>query len=550
MSDWTLSKHPTFPAVPGPVVVCVMDGVGIGRGDGADAVAAARTPNLDWLRDETPTTSLAAHGLAAGMPSDADMGNSEVGHNHLGAGRIFAQGATLVSEAVRSGRLFEGPVWRELVGQVARTGEPLHLIGLLSDGNVHSHVDHVTALLRRADADGVERARIHVLLDGRDVHETSALDYVEPLEALLAELRDKGRDYRIASGGGRMLVTMDRYEADWRIVERGWKTHVLGEARGFASAREAIETFRKEEPGLSDQFLPPFVIVDEAGAPLGPIRDGAGVVFLNFRGDRAIEITRAFEEEDFTVFERGSRPDVLFAGMMQYDGDLGIPSRFLVEPPAIDRTVGEYLARNGVTQLAISETQKFGHVTYFWNGNRSGAFDEGSETYIEIRSDTRPFEERPWMKAAEISDRLIEELRSGRHRHARVNYPNGDMVGHTGRFEAARMAVEAVDLQIGRLLPVIRELDGALLLTADHGNADDMFEVDSEGQLVRDADGRPKVRTSHTLNPVPCSIYVPGTRVALRQGLEHPGLANVAATLLQLLGYAAPADYEPSLLAE
>ncbi|MBW2374015.1 MAG: 2,3-bisphosphoglycerate-independent phosphoglycerate mutase, partial [Deltaproteobacteria bacterium] len=216
----------------------------------------------------------------------------------------------------------------------------------------------------------------------------------------------------------------------------------------------------------------------------------------------------------------------------------------------IDRTVGEYLSRNGVTQLAISETQKFGHVTYFWNGNRSGAFDEGSETYIEIRSDTLPFEERPWMKAAEITDRLIEELRSGRHRHARVNYPNGDMVGHTGRFEAARMAVEAVDLQIGRLLPVIRELDGALLVTADHGNADDMFEVDSEGQLARDAEGRPKVRTSHTLNPVPCSIYVPGTRAALRQGLEHPGLANVAATLLQLLGYAAPADYEPSLLAE
>jgi len=484
-----------------------------------------------------------------GLPSDADMGNSEVGHNALGAGRVFDQGAKLVAGAIRSGTIFTGEVWPALAAR-GREGGALHLIGLLSDGNVHSHVDHLAAMLRRADADGVERARVHVLLDGRDVHETSALDYVEPLEALLAELRAKGRDYRIASGGGRMLVTMDRYEADWRIVERGWKTHVLGEARGFASAREAIETFRKEEPGLSDQFLPPFVILDDAGAPLGPIRDGAGVVCLNFRGDRAIEITRAFEDEDFTAFERGSRPDVLFAGMMQYDGDLGIPSRFLVEPPAIDRTVGEYLARNGITQLAISETQKFGHVTYFWNGNRSGAFDEASETYLEIRSDTLPFEERPWMKAAEITDRLIEELRGGAHRHARVNYPNGDMVGHTGRFEATRMAVEAVDLQIGRLLPVIRELDGALLVTADHGNADDMFEVDAEGQLVRDAEGRPKVRTSHTLNPVPCSIYVPGTQEALRQGLEHPRTANEAATLLQLLGYAAPDDYQPSLLAD
>jgi 2,3-bisphosphoglycerate-independent phosphoglycerate mutase len=483
------------------------------------------------------------------MPSDADMGNSEVGHNHLGAGRVFSQGATLVSEAVDSGRLFGGPVWRELVSRVGGSGEPLHWIGLLSDGNVHSHVDHLAAMLRRADADGVERARVHILLDGRDVHETSALDYVEPLEALLAELREKGRDYRIASGGGRMRVTMDRYEADWSMVERGWRAHVLGDGRRFSSAREAIESFRKEEPGLSDQFLPAFVIVDEAGAPLGPIRDGAGVVFFNFRGDRAIEIARAFEEEDFAAFPRGPRPDVLFAGMMQYDGDLGIPSRFLVQPPTIECTLGEYLARNRVRQLAISETQKFGHVTYFWNGNRSGAFDDASETYIEIPSDRLPFEERPWMKAAEISDRLIQELRSGRHRHARVNYANGDMVGHTGRFEAARIAVEAVDLQVGRLLPVIRELDGALVLTADHGNADDMFEVDADGRPILDSAGQPRVRTSHTLNPVPCSIYVPGRRVELRRDLERPGLANVAATLLQLLGYAAPDGYEPSLLA-
>jgi 2,3-bisphosphoglycerate-independent phosphoglycerate mutase len=391
--------------------------------------------------------------------------------------------------------------------------------------------------------------RVHVLLDGRDVGETSALDYVDPLEALLAELRDAGRDYRIASGGGRMLVTMDRYEADWRIVERGWRTHVRGEARGFPSAREAIETYRKEDPGIGDQNLPPFVVVDDQGTPVGPIRDGAAVIFFNFRGDRAIEISRAFEDPDLDAFDRGPRPDVLFAGMMQYDGDLGIPRHFLVDPPAIDRTVGEYLARNGVTQLAISETQKFGHVTYFWNGNRSGKFDEALETYVEIRSDTLPFEERPWMKAAEITDRLIEELRSGRHRHARVNYANGDMVGHTGDFEAAVVSVEAVDLQLGRLLPVVRELGGALLLTADHGNADDMFEVDAAGAVKRDAEGRPVVRTSHTLNRVPCSIWVPERRLALRE-IANPGLANVAATLLQLMGFAAPEGYEPSLLAD
>jgi len=549
MTDWTLARHPSFAGVTGPVVCCVLDGVGIGRHDGADAVWHARTPNLDWLHEHAPFTSLAAHGKAAGMPSDADMGNSEVGHNHLGAGRVFAQGATLVAQAVASGSLFEGETWKRLVAHVRESGEPLHLMGLLSDGNVHSHIDHLFALLRRAHHDGVQRVRVHVLLDGRDVGETSALDYIEPLEAVLAELRDAGGDYAIASGGGRMLVTMDRYEADWRIVERGWNTHVRGEGRGFSSASEAIETLRKEDPGVGDQFLPPFVVVDADGAPLGPIRDGAAVVFFNFRGDRAMEISRAFEEETFDAFPRGPRPDVLFAGMMQYDGDLGIPAHFLLDPPAIERTLGEYLARNRVTQLAISETQKFGHVTYFWNGNRSGTFDAEFETYVEIRSDTLPFEERPWMKAAEITDRLIEELRSGRHRHARVNYANGDMVGHTGDFEAAVVAVEAADLQIGRLLPVIRKLDGALLLTADHGNADDMFEVDADGEPKRNAEGRPIVRTSHTLNRVPCSIYAPEARFTLRE-IENPGLANVAATLLQLMGFAAPEDYEPSLLAD
>jgi 2,3-bisphosphoglycerate-independent phosphoglycerate mutase len=548
--SWKLDPHPTFPGVKGPVVVCIMDGVGIGRGDASDAVATARTPNLDRLRAETPTTSLAAHGLAAGMPSDEDMGNSEVGHNHLGAGRIFCQGASLVAEAVASGSLFEDEVWKALVAREAETGEPLHWIGLLSDGNVHSHIDHLAAMLRRADADGVQRARVHILLDGRDVYETSALDYVDPLEALLAELRENGRDYCIASGGGRMLVTMDRYEADWSIVERGWKAHVRGEARAFPSTREAIETFRKEKPRISDQNLPAFVIADESGQPVGAIRDGAGVIFFNFRGDRAIEISRAFEEEDFDAFPRGPRPDVLFAGMMQYDGDLELPGRFLVAPPAIDRTLGEFLARNGASQLAISETQKFGHVTYFWNGNRSSRFDDTSETWVEIRSDTLPFEERPWMKAAEITDRLIEELRSGQHRHARVNYANGDMVGHTGLFEAAVIAVEAVDLQVGRLLPVIDELEGAIIVTSDHGNADVMFDVDAEGEPIRDSEGRIKVRTSHTLNRVPCSIQVSGRRLALRDGLENPGLANVAATVLHLLGYAAPDAYEPSLLAD
>jgi 2,3-bisphosphoglycerate-independent phosphoglycerate mutase len=397
--EFRLKPHRSFPGVKGPVVVCVMDGVGVGQRDDSDAVWLARTPCLDWLAAHTPSTRLLAHGKAVGMPSDGDMGNSEVGHNALGAGRIFDQGAKLVQKAIQAGTIFEGEtgrVWQSLSERARLGPEGFHFLGLLSDGNVHSHIQHLFALLRRCDEEEVKRVRVHVLLDGRDVPETSALDYVDALEELLETLNRKpGRDYRIASGGGRMLVTMDRYEAEWGMVERGWQTHVHGRGRGFSSARQAIETLRREGGGVSDQYLPPFVVVDEGERPVGPIRDGASVVLFNFRGDRAIEISRAFEEDSFPVFDRSPRPDVAYAGMMEYDGDLHVPAQYLVSPPAIDRTVGEYLVRNGAGQLAISETQKYGHVTYFWNGNRSGSFDESLETYVEIPSDTLPFEERP-----------------------------------------------------------------------------------------------------------------------------------------------------------
>jgi 2,3-bisphosphoglycerate-independent phosphoglycerate mutase len=547
-----LKRSAGFPGVEGPVVVCVMDGVGIGRQDASDAVWLARTPQLDALAATVPHLALRAHGTAVGMPSDDDMGNSEVGHNAIGAGRVFDQGAKLVGNAIHGGSLFEGPsgeAWQRLTERVRQSGEAFHFLGLLSDGNVHSHIQHLFAMLRRCDHEDVRQVRVHVLLDGRDVGATSALDYVDALEELLEALNRKpDRDYRIASGGGRMLVTMDRYQADWTVVERGWATHVHAEGRRFPSTREAIATLRDESPGIGDQNLPAFVIADDSG-PVGPIRDGASVVLFNFRGDRAIQISQAFEDDVFPHFDRGARPDVAYAGMMQYDGDLHVPKAYLVAPPAIDRTLGEYLARQGVPQLAISETQKYGHVTYFWNGNRSGAFDDELERYVEIPGDPLPFEERPWMRAAEITDRLIAELRSGSFRHARVNYANGDMVGHTGHLDAAVQAVEAVDLQLGRLLPVIGELKGALLVTADHGNADEMFEIDRKsGEAKRDAEGRPKVRTSHTLNPVPLHLYAPGHELALRTDLREPGLANLAATVLALLGYEAPEDYEASLL--
>jgi len=547
-----LEKHPTFPGVSGPVVVCVMDGVGIGRRDAGDAVFMARTPTLDWLAANVGSGTLAAHGRAVGMPSDEDMGNSEVGHNTLGAGRIFDQGAKLVANAMAQGSLFEGAtgeVWQQLVGAAISNEETLHFIGLLSDGNVHSHIEHLFTMLRRAAADGVKRVRLHVLLDGRDVPAQSALDYIDATEELLERISGAAdRDYRIASGGGRMNVTMDRYEADWEIVARGWNAHVHGEAHKFPSAREAVMAFRREDPRLGDQFLPAFVVVDEEGYPVGPIRNGASVVLFNFRGDRAIEISRAFEEADFPAFDRRGFPDVVFAGMMEYDGDTHVPKRYLVAPPAIDRTLGEFLASSGQQQLAISETQKFGHVTYFWNGNRSGTFDDQLECYVEIPSDRVPFEQRPWMKSAEITDRLIQELLSGRFQHARVNYANGDMVGHTGHYEATVLSVECLDLQLARLLPVVEKLRGALIVTADHGNADEMLELDPKtGEAKRGARGEPRARTSHSLNPVPFHVYAPGVPVEVETA-SPLGLAHVAGSVLHLLGYAAPEGYERSPL--
>ena len=562
-TSWELRRLEGFSPRPGPVVAVVMDGIGVGRDDEGNAVRLARTPVLDRLMATCPWTTLAAHGTAVGLPSDADMGNSEVGHNALGAGRVFAQGAKLVNAAIASGALFAGATWRALVRRTAEGGGALHFIGLLSDGNVHSHIDQLFALVERAHADGVGRLFVHPLLDGRDVPETSALDYVDALEAKLAAIdaRD-GRIARIASGGGRMNVTMDRYEANWAVVETGWRTHVHGDGERWPSARAAIEELRRRDPGVADQFLPPFVVGDGEGplgptgpvGPVGPIRDGDGVVFFNFRGDRAIEISKAFEADDFPYFDRGRRPDVLYAGMMEYDGDYHIPKNYLVEPPAIERTMGEYLARNGVRQLACAETQKFGHVTYFWNGNRGGMFDETRERYVEVRSDQVPFEQRPWMKAAEVTDEVVAAIRGGDYPFIRLNYANGDMVGHTGVLEAAILAVAAVDLALGRLLAAVEKARGVALVLADHGNADEMLQRDKKrGGWKRDAAGRLEPKTSHTLNPVPFVLYDPastGTAGALRlrDDVPRPGLAHFAATALRLLGFEPPRDYEPSLL--
>jgi 2,3-bisphosphoglycerate-independent phosphoglycerate mutase len=564
-----LKKNPAWKGRSGPLVLVIMDGVGYGKYKEGDAVADSKMNHISAIKTKSPHTKLKANGKAVGLPSDDDMGNSEVGHNAMGCGRVFDQGAALVSRSIETGAMFRGQAWKEIVDNVTRgasegssgteCGPVLHFIGLFSDGNVHSHLDHLKAMIKEAKAGSVKRVRVHILFDGRDVGETSALEYVEDFEAFLKEVNGGGFDAKIASGGGRMWITMDRYGADWAMVERGWKTHVHGEGRHFASAREAVETYRKEIPGIIDQDLKEFVIA-ENGRPVGTIEDGDSVIYFNFRGDRALEISAAFEEDGFDKFDRGRRPKVLYAGMMEYDGDLHVPKRYLVNPPAIDRTVGEYLAATGVRTLAISETQKYGHVTYFFNGNRTGKFDANLEDYEEIESDVVPFEQRPWMKCAEITDRILEAIPSGKYDFIRLNFPNGDMVGHTGVYQAVICSMEAMDLQIGRIARAVDEVGGVMVITADHGNSDDMFEHDKKtGAVIYRADGAPKAKTSHSLNPVPCIIYDPHGKAEYFRDISSPaaressfreglGISSIAATCIELLGYIPPEDYDPSVL--
>ena len=545
----SLIKKKAFKGRKGPLLLIIMDGVGFGKYKEGDGFAAATTEVLDELMETSPWVKLKAHGTAVGLPSDADMGNSEVGHNAIGCGRVFDQGAKLVEKSIETGAMFEGAVWKKLVSNVKQSGGALHFLGLLSDGNVHSNVAHLKAMIVQAKKEGVAKVRIHALLDGRDVGETSALEYFDPFEEFLKEQRDDSFDARIASGGGRMVITMDRYNANWDMVRKGWETHVLGEGRQFKSAREAIETLRNETRAI-DQDLPPFVI-GENGKPVGTVQDGDSFILFNYRGDRALEITKSFEAgDDFNEFDRKRKPEVEYAGMMEYDGDLHIPKQFLVSPPTIDRTLSEYLVATGVKQYSISETQKYGHITYFFNGNRTEKFDEKLETYVEIPSDILPFEQRPWMKCADIADNVIDVIAEGEYEFIKMNFPNGDMVGHTGNWEAVLCSMEALDLSIGRIKEAVEKAGGIMVISADHGNSDDMFEHNKKtGTVVIKENGKPKAKTSHSLNPVPCIIYDPESKNEYSGKLnEGLGISSLAATCIELLGYEPPEDYDKSVL--
>lgn len=512
----------------GPVVLVIMDGVGLRKDLTGNAVALAHTEFLDKAMAEYPSMALLASGEAVGITPDT-MGNSEVGHNTIGCGQIAKQGIARIDEAFETGEVFQSEAWTGAIAEVLKNKSTLHFSGIFSDGKVHSSIEHLMKMIEQAAAEGVRKMRVHAVLDGRDVPPQSEPKYINMLESFVASLAGKyaDLDVKIASGGGRMVFVADRYENDWGVVERGFNAICHGEAEHkFTSAAKATESFRAEDPRVQDQYMPAFVVVDENGEPVGKVSDGDAFIYTDFRADRAIEIAQAFTYEEFPHFDRGydgRRPEVFFAGMTEYNSDTHVPEHQLVPPVAIKHTLNEFVADCGLTQLAVSETVKFGHITYYFNGN-SYAKAAGEEQ-IEVQSDTQPFETRPWMKAAETCDVLLERMAD--FDFVRVNFAGGDMVGHTGGMEETIAAMEAIDIQLSRLAKKVDELGGMMIITADHGNAEELMADDGS------------VKTSHTTNLVPCVFY---DNTASRDDyvlkpLPDAGLSNIAATIAVLLGH-------------
>ena len=529
----------------GPLIHVVLDGWGVGAADETNAVNRANLPVMSRLIRGCPYTQLWTHGKYVGLPNEKDMGGSEVGHMTMGAGMVMEQGPTLIQDLLQSGEFFENPVLSRIIQNCVERDTPLHLLGLLSNGNIHSHVDHTEAIIRHAFQSGIRRCYLHALLDGRDAGVQSALDFTEPFEKLFSELKGQrpGIDYAFASGGGREVITMDR-DNNWEKIETGWRIHVQGQSENqFPSIRDAIEHFRKQNPEIIDQDIPGFVIIRN-GEAVGRIEDQHALIFTNFRGDRATEFSQAVLADDFPYFERYRCPEVLFAGMTQYDQDNQIPPDYLVGTPVVEEPFGKRILELGLKQFRLSETQKFAHVTFFYNGGYREPLDPLKENYHFIASDKIPsFAERPAMKASGISKKAVEFINSGEYQYGLINFANADMVGHTGDFQATVRAVEAVDAALDNIVRAIDAVNGLLVVTADHGNADEM--------LISNQNGTLEISTKHSLNPVPFLIYDPlynGDYRLKPFGQEYNNnLSNIAATNFLLLGQAVPDDLAPSL---
>ncbi len=499
-----------------PVVLCIMDGFGYNPSDYGNAIVAAKTPRLDEIFQNNPMTYIGASGMDVGLP-DGQMGNSEVGHTNIGAGRVVYQELTRITKSIGDGDFFENEAFLKAVENCKQNNSALHLIGLLSDGGVHSHNTHLYALVELAQKNGLDKVYVHCLLDGRDVPPTSGVEYIAQLEEKLAEI-----------GVGKIATVMGRFYAMdrdnmWDRVGMAYNAMVNREGIATDNALEAVqksyETIDEDGKNLTDEFVMPTVVAGGAS-----ISANDSVIFFNFRPDRAREITRTFVDPDFKGFERKAFFPLYYVCMTQYDAEM--PNvEIAFKPEALTNTMGEYLSKLGKTQLRIAETQKYAHVTFFYNGGEEKTYP-GEDRILIDSPKISTFDLKPEMSAYEVCDAACEQILSGKYDVVILNYANCDMVGHTGIFDAAVKAVEAVDTCVGKLTDAVMQMDGVILITADHGNADKMYEDD----------GSPF--TAHTTNPVP--LVVVGKDCKLKQNGGR--LCDLSPTMLDIMGLEQPKE--------
>lgn len=497
-----------------PIILTILDGWGLGPEDNTNAIYVANTPTWDMFTKKYPMTQLKASGLAVGLP-EGQMGNSEVGHLNIGAGRVVYQPLVKITLDIKEGRFFKNAVLLDAVNFVKKTGGKLHLIGLLSDGGVHSHIEHLKGLIKLAKINGVKDVFIHALLDGRDVPPRCAEKYVKEIE-----------EYMNSEGLGAIASIQGRYygmdrDKRWERTKLGYDAIKYGEGLTATDALSAL--FSGYERSEDDEFLKPTVILGADGKPIATVEEGDAIIFFNFRPDRARQLTAAFTQKDFDYFERYEFKKLKYVCMTEYDSTFNLPVAY--PPEDIRNGFGEYISKLGYTQLRIAETEKYAHVTYFFSGGREEPYD--GEDRVLIPSPKVPtYDMKPEMSAFEVADEVIKRIKSGKYDVIILNFANGDMVGHTGIFKAAIKAIEAVDSCLKRIYDVIKEVNGIMLVTADHGNADWM--LDEKGNRV----------TAHSLNPVPFILINYEKNVQLQPGI----LADITPTMLDLMGLNKPEE--------
>lgn len=507
-------------------VLCIIDGLGVNFSDFGNAVAAAKMKNLERVMREFPSCVLKASGGEVGLVDEKDAGNSEIGHNAIGAGQYVKQGLALVNNAFQSGTVYKNDVWRDIVDNAKQDGKKLNVIVLLSDGRLHSDIEHLFKLLEQCKNERVKVA-IHALADGRDVATQSVGKY---LQMTRDKIKQVGADAKIATVAGRGVLFMDRYKSNVGMMKKSIEVCVLGKGESNGNVGDFIKRFYNDNQKATDETLRPFVL-----EPKWLIQNGDSVLLLNYRGDRAVQTCEMFEHGEYLPEDLWKRIDkCLFAGVMQYDAEIGLPKRFLVQPPAIKNGLTEWLCKYGVRQFSVTETVKFGHLTYFFNGNRALPVDKNLETWHEIKSDVIDFNKRPEMKANEICDAVIKAIESDNFDFIKLNFPNPDMVGHTGDFDATVSACRVVDDCLGNLIKCCEKHRVNFVVTSDHGNAEEMLY----------ADGRP--RSSHTNNLVPFVVLGFGGNV-LGEAVGGMGLTNIAASLCALLGVPISEKFNPKL---